>query len=56
MFYDTSCFPFTKKLEDKWSLVLAEFNNLKSRTIPYPETDLYMGEWDVLPFVFVHRI
>jgi len=56
MFYDTSCFPFTKKLEDKWSLVLAEFNNLKSRTIPYPETDLYMGEWDVLPFVFFGEI
>ena len=56
MFYDTSCFPFAKKLEDKWSLVLAEFNNLKSRTIPYPETDLYMGEWDVLPFVFFGEI
>ena len=56
MFYDTSCFPFTKKLEDKWPLVLAEFNNLKSRTFPYPETDLYMGEWDVLPFVFFGEI
>jgi len=56
MFYDTSCFPFTKKLEDKWSLVLAEFTNLKSRTIPYPETDLYFGEWDVLPFVFFGEI
>ena len=56
MFYDTSCFSFTKKLEDKWALVLAEFNNLKSRTFPYPETDLYLGEWDVLPFVFFGEI
>lgn len=56
MFYDTSCFPFTEKLEDKWETVLAEYQNLKSRTIPYPETDLYTGEWDVLPFIFLGEI
>jgi aspartyl/asparaginyl beta-hydroxylase (cupin superfamily) len=56
MFYDTSCFPFTKKLEDKWKDVLAEYQLLKSGTIPYPETDLYRGEWDVLPFVFFGEI
>jgi len=56
MFYDTSCFPFTEKLEDKWKEVLAEYQLLKSGTIPYPETDLYRGEWDVLPFVFFGEI
>jgi aspartyl/asparaginyl beta-hydroxylase (cupin superfamily) len=56
MFYDTSCFPFTEKLEEKWEQVLAEYQNLKSGTIPYPETDLYRGEWDVLPFIFFGEI
>ena len=52
MFYDTSCYSFTEKLEDNWKPVLAEYNLLKSGTVPYPETDLYLGEWDVFPFIF----
>ena len=52
MFYDTSSFPFIEKLEDNWKEVLAEYQNLKSGTIPYPETNLYKGEWDVFPFLF----
>ena len=56
MFYDTSCFPFAERLEDKWADVLAEFQKLKTGTFPYPETDLYLGEWDVFPFVFFGEI
>jgi len=56
MFYNASRFPFTEKLEDKWNTVLAEYQNLKSGTIPYPETDLYIGKWDVFPFIFLGEI
>jgi len=56
MFYDTSCYPFTKKLEDNWEEILVEYQNLKSGAIPYPETHLYEGEWDVFPFLFFGEI
>jgi len=52
MFYDTSHFPFVKLLEDNWELFLSEFNSVKEESIPYPEYDLYDGEWDVLHFIF----
>jgi len=52
MFYDTSCFPFTKSLEDKWADILAEYQNISSGTFPYVETDMYTGEWEVFPFIF----
>ena len=50
MFYDTSCFPFIKDLEENWRTIRSEYN--AANTIPYPEDDLYRGEWDVSPFLF----
>jgi len=52
MFYETSCFPFAERLEGNWASVLNEYILLKTGTIPYFETDMYTGEWDVFPFLF----
>ena len=57
MFYDTSYLPFVEILEDNWSQTLTEFNNLENlKALPYPETDLYLGEWNVLPFMFFGEV
>lgn len=48
-------FPFLKTLEENWEVVLGELNNLlyneaeneKSYFIPWHETDIYDGSWDV---------
>tara|TARA_R110000787_G_scaffold4455_6_gene17043 strand:- start:422 stop:934 length:513 start_codon:yes stop_codon:yes gene_type:complete len=52
MYYNASRFPFVEKLEDNWASVLTEYILLKTGTIPYFEKDLYLGEWDVFPFMF----
>jgi beta-hydroxylase len=51
MFYDISRFPELEELQSNWRTVLAEYTQLKTGVIPYFEEDLYLGEWDIFPFV-----
>jgi beta-hydroxylase len=51
-------FPFLKTLEDDWQIILEELNVVlynevesnKSYFIPWHETDIYRGNWDVYSF------
>ena len=52
MFYNTSFFPFAKKLESNWVTILDEFDKLDEGIIPYLERDLYEGNSEVFPFLF----
>jgi len=48
MFLDTSEFPFTALLESRWTVIRHEFRQLAPQQLmPWPETDLYDGAWDV---------
>jgi beta-hydroxylase len=43
-----------RKLEENWETVLEEYNSIKN-TEKYFERDLYVGDWDVYPFLFFGR-
>jgi ornithine lipid ester-linked acyl 2-hydroxylase len=48
-------FPFLKPLEDNWEVIKSEALKAYQYSIPYVETDLYTGEWDVLPLTTFGR-
>ena len=55
MFFETSCFPFIRELEERWETIAKEYENVEDGNTAYPETDLYTGEWDVFPLLFFNK-
>jgi len=48
-------FPFLQQLENGWRDIREEALKSHQYSVPYLETDLYSGEWDVLPLITFGR-